>query len=143
MMMFGSTQPNPGEKNWRRQLDRFVKANQQELAALTWGLWLENGDSKGTIGIDLEPTPHFVYCTKESIETLNSKVENKLQEILGVVDAHQPEKEVVMIGIGSEQVMLIHFEPEPPPPTCFEQVAADVDTLLERLERRMGEQIER
>lgn len=141
-MMFGRTQPNPGEKNWRRQLDQFVKANQQELAALAWGLFLERGESENTLGIDLEPTPHFVYCPREAIETLNSNVENQLQEILGVVDAHKPEQEVLIIGIGSDQIKLIQFEPEPPPPTCFEQVAADVDTLLEQLEQRLSQQLE-
>src|SRR6476469_954181 len=98
MILLGSTQPNEGEKNWRRQLDRFVKANQQELAALAWGLWLENGDTKGTVGIDMKPTPHFVYCPKAAIEALNNQVENKLQEILGIVDAHKPEVAVLMIG---------------------------------------------
>ena len=141
--MFGRTQPNPGEKNWRRQLDQFVKANQQELAALAWGLFLERGESENTLGIDLEPTPHFVYCPREAIETLNSNVENQLQEILGVVDAHKPEQEVLIIGIGSDQIKLIQFEPEPPPPACFEQVAADVDTLLEQLEQRLSQQLER
>ena len=142
-MMFSSKQPSGGENKWRRQLDRFAKANQQELAALAWGLWLENGDSKGTVGIDLEPTPHFVYCPKEAIEKLNDDVENQLQEVLGIVDAHKPEQEVLMIGIGNEQIKLIQFEPEPPPPVCYEQVAADVDTLLERLEQRLSEQLEK
>lgn len=141
--MFSSTQPESADNKWRRQLDQFVKANQQELAALSWGLWLENGDSKGTIGINLEPTPHFVYCPKEAIETLNNSVENKLQEILGIIDAHNPEKEVLMIGIGSDQIKLIQFEPEPTPPVCFEQVGADINTLLERLEQGLNEQMER
>lgn len=140
-MMFGSKQPSGGENNWRRQLDQFAKANQQELAALVWGLWLENGDSKGTVGIDLEPTPHFVYCPQEAIEKLNNDVENQLQEVLGIVDAHKPEQEVLMIGIGNDQIKLIQFEPELPPPACYEQVAADVDTLLERLEQRLSEQL--
>lgn len=142
--MFGlsSTQPNEGETNWRRQLDRFVKANQQELAALSWGLWLKNGDTQGSLGINLQPTPHFVYCPKEAIEALNRQVENQFQEILGIVDGHQPEKEVLIIGIGNDQIKLIQFAPEPPPPACFEQVASDVDTLLERLEQRLSEQLE-
>ena len=130
MTLFGSTQPSRGEGNWRRQLDQFVKANQQELAALSWGLILERGESDDTLGIDLEPP-------------LNSKVENQLQEILGVVDAHDPKQEVLIIGIGSDQIKLIQFEPEPLPPTCFEQVAADVDTLLQRLEQRLTQQLER
>lgn len=141
MFGFGNTQLNTGANSWSRQLDQFVKANQLELAALSWGLWLENGDTKGTIGIDLKPTPRFVYCPKEAIETLNSRVENRLQEILGIVDAHKPETEVLMIGIGDDQLKLIFFEPTPPPPACFEQVAQDVDTLLEQLETRMEEHL--
>jgi len=58
MMMFDRTLT--GENNWRNQLNQFVKANQQELAALSWGLFLER-ERKDTLGIDLEPTPHFVY----------------------------------------------------------------------------------
>jgi hypothetical protein len=141
-MMFGSTQPESRDKKWHRQLDQFVKANRQELAALFWALWLENGDSQGTIGIDLQPTPHFVYCPKDEIEKLNNRVENRLQEILGIVENHKPEVEVVMIGIGKGEVKLIQFAPEPPPPVCFEQVGKDVDGLLELLEQRLGEQIE-
>ncbi|MBW4636741.1 MAG: hypothetical protein KME05_00620 [Gloeocapsa sp. UFS-A4-WI-NPMV-4B04] len=140
--MFGSTQPESADNKWRRQLNQFVKANQQELAALSWGVWLENGDTKDTLAIDLQPTPHFVYCHREAIETLNNKLENKLQEILGVIDAHKPEKEVLMLGISSGQLKLILFEPEPAPPICFEQVAADVNTLVERLEQRLSEQMQ-
>src|SRR5690349_5301060 len=103
-MMFGSTQSESGDNKWRRQLDKFAKENQQELAALFWALWLENSDSQGTIGIDLQPTPHFVYCPKEAIEKLNDKVENRLQEILGIVENHKPEVEVVMIGIGKGEI---------------------------------------
>ncbi len=141
-MIFATTEPESPERNWCRQLDRFVKTHQLELAALSWGLWLENGDSKGTIGIDLQPQPHFVYCPKQAIENLNFKVENRLQEVLGIVDHHQPEVEVVMIAIGKDQIKLIHFEPQPAPPTCFEQVGKDVDNLLELLEQRLGEQLQ-
>lgn len=141
MIQFGRTSSDSGEQNWRRQLDEFVKVNQQELSALAWGLWLENGDSQGTIGIDLEPKPHFVYCPKDAIERLNSTLENKLQEILGLVDAHDPQKEVLMLGIGNDQLKLIQFEPQPAPPNCFEQVAKDVDTLLEQLEQRLSDQL--
>jgi hypothetical protein len=123
-------------------LDQFVKANQQELAALSWGLFLERGESEDTLGIDLEPSPHFVYCPREAIEELNHNVKNHLQEILGVVDAHKPEQEVLIIGIGNDQLKLIQFEPEPSPATCFEQVAVDVDTLLKQLEQRLKEQLE-
>ncbi|MDF2388187.1 hypothetical protein JMG10_42585 [Nostoc ellipsosporum NOK] len=140
-MMFASTQPESGDNKWRRQLDKFAKENQQELAALFWGLWLENGDSQGTIGIDLQPTPHFVYCPKEAIEKLNDRVENRLQEILGIVENHKPEVEVVMIGIGKGEIKLIQFAPQPAPPDCFQQVGKDVNELLELLEQRMQEQL--
>ncbi|AFY51201.1 hypothetical protein Nos7524_5487 [Nostoc sp. PCC 7524] len=140
-MMFGNNQPESGDNQWRGQLDRFVKENQQELAALAWGLWLANGDSQGTIGIDLQPTPHFVYCPQEAVEKLNSNVENRLQEILGIIKHHQPEVEVLMIGIGKGEIKLIQFAPEPAPPVCFEQVGKDVDSLLDMLEERMGERI--
>ncbi|WP_414754811.1 hypothetical protein [Anabaena sp. CCY 9910] len=140
-MMFGSTKSESGDSKWRGQLDRFVKENQQDLAALFWGLWLENGDSQGTIGIDLQPTPHFVYCPQEAVEKLNNNVENRLQELLGIIEHNQPEIEVLMIGIGRGEIKLIQFAPEPPPPLCFEQVGKDVDGLLELLEQRMSGQI--
>lgn len=141
MIMFGKPQPERAEDAWKRQLDRFVSDNKQELAALSWGLFLERGESEDTLGIDLDPTPHFVSCPKTAIEALNRRVENHLQEILGIVDAHKPEKEVLIIGIGNDQIKLIQFEPEPAPPACFEQVAETVDTLLNRLEQRLSEQI--
>jgi hypothetical protein len=141
--MFSTTQPETEDNKWRRQLDKFVKEHQQELAALFWGLWLANGDSQGTIGIDLKPTPHFVYCPKTEIEKLNEKVENRLQELLGIIDNHKPEEEVVMIGIGNGEIKLIQFAPEPTPPVCFEKLGKDVDSLLELLERGMSEKIER
>ncbi|MBD2202076.1 hypothetical protein H6G33_08710 [Calothrix sp. FACHB-1219] len=140
-MFFGSSQAESGDSKWRKELDRFVKANQPELAALFWGLWLENGNSQGTIGIDLQPTPHFVYCPQDEVEKLNSRVENRLQEIIGIVENHKPEVEVVMIGIGKGEIKLIQFAPEPSPPVCFEQVGKDVDGLLELLEQRMREEI--
>ncbi|MGQ4647943.1 beta-carboxysome assembly chaperone CcmS [Lyngbya aestuarii] len=142
MIRLGTTEPQKPENNWQRQLDEFVKANRQELAALSWGLYLAKGESKDTLGIDLKPKPHFVYCPKEAIEKLNHKVKNQLQEILGVVDAHQPDKEVLIIGIGTGELKLIQFEPQPAPPDCFEQVGEEVDTLLDRLEQGLSEQIE-
>ncbi|PIG90892.1 hypothetical protein [Gloeocapsopsis sp. IPPAS B-1203] len=140
-MFFGSPQPHSQENTWQRQLDQFAKVNQQELAALSWGLWLENGDRQGTLGINLKPQPHFVYCPKSAIEAFNDNVENQIQEILGIVDNHQPEKEVLIIGIGSEQIKIVHYEPDPTPPICYAQLATDVNTLLEQLEQHLSEQI--
>jgi hypothetical protein len=139
--MFSGIQAETGDNKWRRLLDKFVKANQPELAALFWGLWLENGDSKGTIGIDLQPQPHFVYCPKEAVKNLNERVENRLQELLGIIENNKPEMEVLMIGIGKGEIKLIQFAPEPSPQVCFEQVGKDVDSLLDSLEERIIEQI--
>ena len=140
--MFGSPQPEKEEDKWRHQLARFVQTNRQELAALAWGLYLEKGESDDTLGINLEPTPHFVYCPREAIEELNSKVNSYFQEILGIRDAHQPEKGVLIIGIGKDQIKVIQFEPDPPPPVCFEQVGKDVDTLLLQLEESLSKQMQ-
>lgn len=139
--MFASTQPDTPQPKWLHKLDKFVKAHHIELAALSWALWQQNGDSQGTIGIDLQPKPHFVYCPKEAIKKFNDNVDNKLQEILGLVENHKPEVEVLMIGIGKEQIKLVYFEPETPPPVCFEQVNQDADGLMDLLEERMGEEI--
>ncbi|MBF2017781.1 MAG: hypothetical protein IGS23_21810 [Rivularia sp. T60_A2020_040] len=140
-MMFGSTQSDIIQPKWLHRLDKFVKAHQQELAALSWGLWQENGHSKGTIGIDLQPKPHFVYCPSEAIEKFNDNVDHKLQELLGLIDSYKPETEVLMIGIGKEQIKLIYFQPEISPPVCFTQLNSDVNGLLDLLELRMSEQV--
>ena len=139
MIMFSKAQPNKPEDQWKVKLNQFAKKHSKELAALSWGLFLEKGESDETIGIDLKPRPHFVYCPKAALEKLNQKVENYLQEVVGIVNAHQPDKEVLMIGIGNDQIKLIHFEPESPPPVCFEEVGKDVDTLIEELEQLLSE----
>jgi hypothetical protein len=143
MIMFGKPQPERAEDKWKHQIARFVNDHKPELAALAWGLHLAGGESQDTLGIDLQPTPHFVYCPKSAIEELNRNANNQLQEILGIVDAHKPEKEVLIIGIGNDQLKLIQFEPEPSPAVCFEQVGKDVDTLLGELEKGLKEQLDR
>jgi hypothetical protein len=139
--MFSINQPETEENKWRGQLDRFVKDNQPELAALFWGLWLENGNSQGTIGINLLPQPHFVYCPQSEIEKLNERVENRLQELLGIIDNNKPETEVVMIGIGKGEIKLIQFAPKSSPETCFYEVGKNIDELLDSLEQRLLAQI--
>ncbi len=142
MFPFGNNPSSSAEPSWRSQLDRFAKTHQPELAALAWGLWLQNGDRQGTLGLDLKPTPHFVYCPKSAIEQLNRQTDSKLQEVLGIVDNHQPEVEVLIIGIGDGQIKLIQFEPQPPPPACFEQMGLSVDALLDRLEQELSQQVQ-
>lgn len=87
MMPFGNAQPAALEP-WRVQLDRLATTHQQELAALAWGLSLNKQVGEDVLGIDLKPTPHFVYCSRSSLETLNKTVGGQLQEILGLVDGH-------------------------------------------------------
>ena len=137
--MFGSGQSVSGNSKWRLELDNFVKENQRDLAALFWALWLENGNEQGTVGIDLQPSPHFVYCPQSAIEALNEKVGNRLQEILGIIDHNNPEAEVLMIAIGKGEIKLIQFAPEPSPQVCFEEVGKDVNELLDSLEGRLKE----
>ncbi len=142
MIKLNTNSPNSGKNNWQHQLNKFVRANQKELAALAWGLHLEKGKTHETIGIDLKGTPKFVYCPKTAIETLNYNVDDKIQEILGLIDGYKPELEVLMIAIGDGQIKLIYFQPEISPPNCFEQVAQDVDTLLQMLETGISEYIQ-
>jgi hypothetical protein len=141
MIRLNSTPPDDIENQWRYKIDKFVKDNQQQLAALAWGLSLEWKDSYKTLGIDLKPQPHFVACAREAIEELNRKVDNQLQEILGVLDGYQPEKEVAIVCIGNGQIKLINFQPNPSPPICFEQIEQDLDELINNLEQRLQQEM--
>jgi hypothetical protein len=137
----GNLQPEKEEDRWRYELADFAKAHQQELAALSWGLWLENQHNGSVMGIDLQPTPHFVYCPKEAVLKLNETVGSFLQEVVGIVEGFNPEIEVLLVGINQGQLKVIEFVTDPPPPQCFETVSADVDTLLEQLEQGLRERI--
>lgn len=139
MTRLGGTQIN--KEKWRSQLDRFVKENQKELAALAWGLQQEWGETENTLGIDLKPQPHFVACSREAIEKLNDNVNGQIQEILGLIDGYNPEKEVLILAIGDGQIKLLHFQPQIPPPTCFQETQEDIDALINLLEARLAEQI--
>ncbi|MBZ8180712.1 beta-carboxysome assembly chaperone CcmS [Oscillatoria salina] len=141
--MFGINKSSPprNQNDWQYQLDKFVKSHQQELAALAWGLSQEQGETTDTLGIDIKPTPHFVCCPKTAIETLNQNANNHLQEILGLVEGYQPEVEVLMIGIGEGEIKLIYFQPETPPPQCFEQLGQNTNSLLTNLEEQMKQEL--
>ncbi|MGC9506053.1 beta-carboxysome assembly chaperone CcmS [Baaleninema sp.] len=138
----GTPPQNTEDRKWREQLDRFVKANTIEIAALAWDLHQRNPDSHEYLGIDIAPKPHFITCTREALATLNQKVDNRLREMMGVVDNHNPEIEVLLIAIGNGQIQAVQYQPQPTPPECFEETDADIDTLIDRLEQRMGAQIE-
>ena len=140
MFDLGDNRPELAEK-WRSQLDFFVDDYQVKLAALAWGLkqeWSEDGD---VLGIDLQPTPHFVACSQDSLNKLNRNTRGRLQEILGIVDGYDSELEVVIIGIGEGQIKLIIFQPEIPPADCFASTDGDIDRLISTLETALAEYI--
>jgi hypothetical protein len=134
--------PEKPEDEWRRILADFAKTNDRDLAALSWGLWQDKQLEENVIGIDMIPTPHFIYCPKSAIAQLNTNVDNRLREVLGILDGFNPEKEVLIFGICDGQIKLINFETEPPPPECFTEVGADINTLLDRLEARLQGKVE-
>lgn len=135
--------PNQTSKAWKPKLDQFVKSNEQHLAALAWGLYQERqqNENDDILGIDLYPNPRFVNCPRPALERLNQNVDGKIQEILGIVDHHNPEEEVVIIGIGDGQIQLLYFQPELPPPQCFDQAGANLNTLMETLEIRLAQHL--
>lgn len=130
-------QPNGENEAWKYRLDRFSDEYAHQLAALSWGLHLENPDHEETLGLDLHPTPHFVFCSREAIERLNRNTGNRLQETIGLINAHQPEKEVLIIAIGAGQIKLLYFEPDIAPPTCFEQSEQGTEEIARELEERL------
>ena len=73
MFNLGNNRPEIAEQKWRLQLDHFVNDYEQQLAALAWGLQQEWGESQDVLGIDLQPTPHFVACSQESLEKIKPK----------------------------------------------------------------------
>jgi hypothetical protein len=141
MIQFGNNQGNTAQDKWRSQLDIFVQTNQQQLSALAWGIQQEWGDLENILGIDLKPTPHFVACSRSAIEQLDRNTNGHLQEILGLIDGYKPEEEVLMIAIGDGQIKLIHFQPQPSPPICFEQSPENLDTLIETLSVKLAQKV--
>jgi len=140
-MMSNSATLNSEADRWRYQIDRFVRDNLQDVAALSWGLhlqWTEDGEEGKFLGIDMQPQPHFIVCDRPALETLNRNADNLLRELMGVADHHDPQKEVLIIGIGNGQVKAIQFAADPLPPECFESAGADTNALLDRLEPRLA-----
>lgn len=138
MIRFGGNQDSKAEDKWRWQLDDFARDHQQKLAALTWGLQQEWGDINNILGIDLQPSPHFVKCSREAIEQLNYNTNQQLQEILGLIDGYKPKEEILIIAISVGQIKLIHFQVEPPPFVCFQEAEGDIDSLIKSLEATLA-----
>ncbi len=142
MFDLGDNRPEIAEQKWRSQLDFFVTDYEQQLAALAWGLKQEWGDSDDVLGIDLQPTPHFVACSQDSLAKLNKNTRGRIQEILGIVDGYDSAVEVVIIGIGEGQVKLINFQPEITPADCFAATDGDIDQLISILETALNNYID-
>jgi hypothetical protein len=138
MFDLGNNRPEIAEQKWRSQLDFFVNDYEQQLAALVWGLKQEWGETNDVLGIDLQPTPHFVACSQESLVQLNHNTKGRIQEILGIVDGHDSALEVVIVGIGEGQIKLINFQPETTPANCFAATDGDVDRLIDTLEKALA-----
>jgi hypothetical protein len=141
MFDFGDNRPAIAEQKWRSQLDLFVTDYEQQLAALAWGLKQEWGESDDVLGIDLQPLPHFVACSQESLEKLNNNTRGIIQEILGIVDHYDPAVEVIIVGIGKGQLKLINFQPKITPAECFTVMNSDIDELIISLETALVEYI--
>ncbi len=137
MVQFGDSPPDNLENQWRYQLDRFVTENKTSLAALAWGLTNEWEDQTDALGIDLYPQPHFIRCSRQSLEKLNQNLDRKIQEILGILDGYNPEEEVAIIAISQGQIKLIYYTSEPFPPLCFQGKQETLENLLEELEQKM------
>jgi hypothetical protein len=140
MFNLSNNQPEIVAQKWRSQLDHFVTDYEQQLAALAWGLQQEWGDNQDILGIDLQPTPHFVACSPESLEKLNKNTRGQIQEILGIVDGRDQATEVVIIAIGEGQIKLINFQPETTPPDCF-ALNGDIEQLIDSLETALSKYV--
>lgn len=141
MFDLGDNRPEIAEQKWRSQLDFFVTDYEQQLAALAWGLKQEWAESNDVLGIDLQPTPHFVACAQDNLEKLNKNTRGRIQEILGIVDGYDPELEVVIVVIAEGQVKLINFQPETTPADCFAAIDGDLDNLIATLETALNKYI--
>lgn len=134
MFDLGDNRPEIAEQKWRSQLDLFVTDYEQQLAALAWGLKQEWGESNDVLGIDLQPSPHFVACSQDSLQKLDKNTKGRIQEVLGIIDGHDSAIEVVIIAIAEGQVKLINFQPETTPVDCFAATDGDLDQLISSLE---------
>ena len=137
MLSFESLSPQEKDP-WRLHLDRFVEENQRQLSALVWGWRQQKKDPEIIFGIDLKPKPHFFSCAQSAIQRLNQQLNHQIQEILGILDNHDPAEEVVLLALHEGQIKLLYFQPNPSPPVCFEQQTLEVNELLLQLEDKLA-----
>lgn len=132
--------PPTDPETWQN-LKEFVAEHQQLLAALSWRFYQEKEETGEILGLELHPKPQFVACSQHAIETLNQNADNRLREMLGIVEGYKPEEEVLIIGMGRDRLQLVFFTPEPSPPECCEEVGKDLYTLLDEVEAKLADLI--
>ncbi|MDB9494102.1 hypothetical protein PN441_18990 [Spirulina major CS-329] len=137
--MFGSRPPQTDSEPWKYRLDQFARDCRPQIAALSWSFHLANPETTDVLGIDLQPQPHFVTCPRRAVEALNQNVAHQLQEVLGLLDAYQPETEVLILAIGDGQIKILFFEPDPTPPEAYQTLDEPVlETLMVELEDELA-----
>ncbi|MFN5515582.1 MAG: hypothetical protein ACK5CA_12790 [Cyanobacteriota bacterium] len=136
-MFFSPPGAAPPSSPWFATLDRFVRDRQLPLAALAWELRREWGDLQDYLGLDLEPTPHFFRCSYAQLESLNQSVDRQIQELLGLLLHHDPERETAIVALAQGQVKLLYFQPELPPPQCLDGLGISLDELIPQLETEL------
>ena len=134
--MFSSepTSRDDATNTWRYQLDQFAKEQQQALAALAYGFQQQWPDKSQYLGLDLQPTPHFISCDPTAIARLNDQVNSRIQELVGILNGYDPATEVAIFVIGPTQLKLLFFQPDPNPETCFQKLGLAIEVLTEQLE---------
>ena len=137
MLPFESLSPREKD-DWRLHLDRFVEENQHQLAALVWAWRQQKKDPEIVFGIDLKPKPHFFSSSQSAIQSLNQQLNGQIQEILGILEHHDPADEVILLALYEGQIKLLYFQPTPLPPVCFEQQTLKVNELLDQLENALA-----
>lgn len=135
------TSPDDAANPWRYQLDQFAKENQQALAALAHGFHQQWPDKSQYLGLDLQPTPHFISCDPTAIARLNEQVNHRIQELVGILNGYDPATEVAIFVVGPTQFKLLFFQPEPSPATCFQQLGLAIDDLTAQLETQLSSQL--
>jgi hypothetical protein len=135
------TSPDDAANPWRYQLDQFVKENQQALAALAHGFHQQWPDKSQYLGLDLQPTPHFISCDPTAIARLNEQVNHRIQELVGILNGYDPATEVAIFVVGPTQFKLLFFQPEPNPEICFQQLGLAIEVLTEQLETQLSSQL--
>lgn len=138
MFAFDPTAPDDAAHPWRYRLDQFTKEHQVPLAALAHGFHQQWPDKAQYLGLDLQPTPHFISCDPTAIARLNDQVNGRIQELVGILNGYDPTTEVAIFVVGPTQLKLLFFQPQPTPQDCFEQLGQSLASLTATLEQALA-----